>query len=129
MLDSLRTLDDAHVTRLLRRRKGASEMLGFGLAETGALVTPVLWLAVTEVVNRGAGTAAHGLLARLRSAARSLLRHPRGEAVAVPSRSAGQLVAVHRRVLDRAVDAGIDGQQAQALTDAVVSRLARETTS
>ncbi|MCG6494050.1 hypothetical protein [Kitasatospora sp. A2-31] len=128
VIDSLRSLDDAQITRVLRRRNGKSDMLGFGLTEAASFVTPVVWLVVSEVVNRGAGMAADSLIGRLGSGARRLLRRSRTQSEAIPPLSSEQLDFVHRKVLDRAADAGIEGPQAQALADAVVSRLARETT-
>ncbi|WP_329316200.1 hypothetical protein OG723_39925 [Streptomyces sp. NBC_01278] len=128
MIDGLWSLDDARITRVLGRSGGKPEMLGFGLGETVALVTPVVWLVVDEVASRGAGLAAEGLLTRMRSAVRRLLplRRAQGEPQVVPPLSPEQLDIVYRRVLERAAEAGIGRQRAQTLADAVVSRLARE---
>ncbi|QXE38145.1 hypothetical protein KQY30_31865 [Streptomyces sp. GMY02] len=126
VLQSLQMLDEAHITRLLSRQNSKTDPLGFGLTEAATLVTPVVWLVVSEVINRGAGMAADSLFARLQSRTRSLLRRSQAEPAAVPPLSAEQLDAVHRRVLERAADAGIEGANAQLLADAVVSRLARE---
>ncbi len=102
-------------------------MLGFGLGETVALVTPVVWLVVDEVASRGAGMAAESLLTRMRSAVRRFLplRRAQEEPQVVPPLSQEQLDMVYRRVLERAAEARIGTQRAQTLADAVVSRLAR----
>ncbi|WP_406389616.1 hypothetical protein [Streptomyces sp. NBC_00887] len=128
-LDGLEPLNDAQVTRLFARRDGGEDPLGFGLTEVTALVVPVVWLVVNEVATRGADMAADGLLARMRSAADRMLRRSSPQVEAMPPLSSEQLEAVHSKVLGRAADAGIEGRQAQALADAVVSRLARETST
>ncbi|MDT0267384.1 hypothetical protein RM844_13920 [Streptomyces sp. DSM 44915] len=140
LLDSVAGLSDAQITRLMRRRSRSTDQVGFGAAaEAVALVTPVVWLAVTGVavgvVDRGVDAAADGITARLRGLAGRLRRRkratepepePDGAArPTVPVLSAAQLKQVHATVLARAEAAKMPEPEAEALADAVVSHLAR----
>lgn len=128
LLDGLHTLDDEHVSRLLARRKGGRDPLGFGITEVAALVTPVVWLVVNEVVSQTTKSAVDGIIPRLRAALRRLLRRPVPPRT-VPRLAPPQLEAVHQRVLEQATAVEIDRATATALADAVVARLARESGS
>ncbi|MFR0357587.1 hypothetical protein [Streptomyces sediminimaris] len=128
ILDGLDTADEASVTRLLSRRRGPHEPLGFGGLEVSALVTPVVWLAVSEAVKHAATLTvdgvAQGVRPRLRAALRRLLRRPEPPSV-LPVLTPDQLDAVHRQVVEGARAAGIAEERSTALADSVVSRLAR----
>jgi hypothetical protein len=129
VLDGLTGLDDDQVTRTFQRRSAPREPLGFGGMEVSVLVTPVVWLVVSEAVrhatSRAVDGAVEGALPRVRAAVRRLLRKPPAPSPPVPPLSADQLAQVHRQVLDRAGQAGVEHSEAAALADAVVSRLAR----
>jgi hypothetical protein len=129
VLDGLSGLEDGQVTRTFRRRRAPREPLGFGGMEVSVLVTPVVWLVVNEAVRHATARAVDGAveraLPRVRAAVRRLLRRPPAPSPPVPPLSAGQLAEVHRQVLDRAGEAGVEETEAAALADAVVSRLAR----
>ncbi|WP_052849790.1 hypothetical protein [Streptomyces avicenniae] len=124
LLDTLLVLDDEEVGRALRGRARRGDTLGFGIAEATAVVVPVVWLVVDEVVNRGVGAAADSVLGRLRS--RFGRRGLPEEAAEVPALTREQLVVVHQLVVERGAAAGIGPKEAEALADAVVSRLARD---
>lgn len=128
LLDGLDAFDEDRVAALLARRKGGRDPLGFGVTEVAALVTPVVWLAVSEAVKRGTGAAVDGFAVRIRAALRRLFRRPASPRH-VPPLSPEQLDVVHRRVRERAGAAGIESSAAESLADAVVSRLARESAS
>jgi hypothetical protein len=125
LLDSLGAFHDEQVTALVARRRTSRDPVGFGVVEVSALVTPVVWLVVDEVVKRGVGVTVDGMFARLRSLFRRLFRRQSGAPRAVPPLTPAQLAAVHARVLERAATAGIDARTAEIVADAVVSRLAR----
>src|SRR5690606_2479841 len=99
--------------------------IAFGVTDVAVLVSPVVWLVVDEVARRGVGAVAEGLFARLKS--RIARSKGRRSAVnrTVPSLTPAQLDEVHDQVRDRAAAAGISGESAHALADAVVSRRAR----
>lgn len=126
VLDSFAALDDRLVTDVLMRRTVRRDPIAFGVTEVTVLITPVVWLAVAEVVKRGTGIVADGMFARLGRLVRRLLRRtsdtPR---VVVPPLTSQQLELVHQRVRERATAAGINGATSEHLADAVVSRLAR----
>lgn len=126
VLDGLESVDDQTVTRILSRRRTRRDPVGFGVAEVTALVTPVVWLAVDEVVRRSAGEAAAGLLARARAWLRKLFRRPaRPRHTSVPTLTPAQLRQVHHQIIARAEAAGIERETATTLADAVISRIAR----
>lgn len=129
LLDGMRSLNDRHVTDMMKRRGNHPDTLGFGLTDAVVLVTPVVWLVVDEVVRRGIGAATDSVLDRLRVPLRRLLRRSAGDADTVPALTAPQLETVHARVLELAADAGMERGSAGQLADAVVSRLAREAAS
>ncbi|WP_162907964.1 hypothetical protein [Allorhizocola rhizosphaerae] len=127
LLDGFESLDDAAVTRLLTtKRRLQRDPVGFGVADVAALITPVVWLVVDEVVRRGAGQAADGLFARGRAWLRGLFRRRRADSPrTVRPLTPEQLSQVHTQVVERATANGLAGPAAEALADAVVSRLAR----
>ncbi|MFD8543216.1 hypothetical protein [Streptomyces sp. NPDC059649] len=123
LVDGLARLDHEEAVRLLKRRN-TSAPLGFGLAETAAVITPVVWLAVDEVCRASARTLVGGVLAGLGARLRRLLRTPPAPPPEVPALTADQLPAVHRRVCEGAARAGLEEAAAEVLADRVVARLA-----
>lgn len=100
------------------------EPLGFGLSEAVALVTPVVWIVVDEVARRSVGAAIGGVVPRVRSALRRLLRRPAVPPLSVPELSSDELGTVHRRILERAAAMGMERPLAERLADGVIARLA-----
>ncbi|MFF4603486.1 hypothetical protein ACFY12_12140 [Streptomyces sp. NPDC001339] len=129
LLDGLASLDDESLGRLLGRRRGLKEPLGSGPAEVAGLAAPVVWPVVDEVARQAVRATVDTAARRIRRAVRGLLRRPPRSARTVPSLTSGQLETVHRKVRERAGEAGIERAAAAALADAVVSRLARESAS
>lgn len=125
LVDSLRRFDDDHVIRTLTRQRRRREPLGFGYAEVAALVTPVVWLVLDQAARRGVDMATDRLMTRGRTGLRRLLRR----APAAPDRvlielEPDELALVRTHILERATERGIDRQEAEALADSVVARLA-----
>lgn len=125
LVDGLRELDDARVVRILSGRGPRREPLGFGLAEAGALVTPVVWMVLDQAARRGVDAAADSLMERVLAVLRRFLRRQeaaRPRVLAALDRD--QLTLVRAHILERAAGQGIDDRQAEALADGVVARLA-----
>ncbi|MFF4191002.1 hypothetical protein [Nonomuraea sp. NPDC001831] len=123
LVDGLAGLDDGLVIRRLGRRGTRREPLGFGLGEIAALVTPVVWLVIDEAARRAGTAAVDGAAARTKTVLRKVFRRP-AAAVFVPDLSRDELAQVHRRVLETAVEHGLDDSRARLIADAVVGRLA-----
>lgn len=125
LVDSLRRRDDDEVVRTLSRRGQRREPLGFGYAEVAALVTPVVWLVLDQAARRAVDTATESMLTRGRSGVRRLLRRapapPERELVALDP---AELALVRTHILERAAERGIERQEAEALADGVVAKLA-----
>ncbi|MET8773145.1 hypothetical protein, partial [Streptomyces sp. NPDC004658] len=126
LVDDLAGLDYGPVVRRLRRASagGRSDPLGFGLDTVGAVVTPLVLLAVDEAcrtaVTDGTGrlmNRAATALGRLRPSARRPDAPPE-----VPRLTPEQLASVRRRVHQEAVRRGFG--DADGLADSVVARLA-----
>lgn len=132
LVDTLRRFDDATVLRRLTSARGSRDLLGFGLTEATALITPFVWLAIDQVVratiDAGAEQVGTGVRGWLRGRLRGRLRRaapPRP----MPSLTPQQLRAVRSRVYDLAVAADHPPEAAAVLADRVVARLALRTDS
>lgn len=123
LIAALDKLSDAQVSRRLARGRRRQDPLGFGLGEAVVLITPIVWTAVQEVVNRITDSATESLLHRMHDAFRRLLRK-RERSVPLPRFDEHQLAEVHRRILEKASAAGVSRKHATMLADSVVGRLA-----
>ncbi|MGW1466696.1 hypothetical protein ACWCPT_20395 [Streptomyces sp. NPDC002308] len=122
MVDALHGLDDAAVLKRLTERPRRDEPLGFGLEVAGALLTPVLWIAVDEAVRRVTSAAEQETRTRLvRRWPFSRRRDP--EPVAAPALTRGQLETVEQAVLAAARQARLSSERGERIADAVVRRL------
>jgi hypothetical protein len=125
LLDGFADLSDDQITRIMRNgAKQHNGPLGFGLPEAVALITPVVWLVLTDLAQKAAGVAADRAVSRVRALLRRLLRRPQPRR-RIPALTAEQLRLVHAQALARARAASLEEAAAQALADAIVSRLAR----
>jgi hypothetical protein len=122
VVDGLWRLDDDEVRQRLGRRRQRRESLGFGLDDIAVLATPVVWVAVDEVVRRITGTAVGGGMRRLKLVLRKALRRP-GPIVAVPRLTPTQLEQVRQHVRELALKSGFDEDKAEALAERVGFRL------
>jgi hypothetical protein len=105
------------------RGKTRQDPLGFGLDQAVALVTPVVWLAVSEAVRRLGGDVAGGVAEWVKTTARKVLRR-RVAPTIVPPLTREQLAMVWQLVLEMAEHRGLSKQRASVIADAVVARLA-----
>jgi hypothetical protein len=130
LLAGLRTLDEAQVRRRLAAPRKREDPLGFGLEETMALLTPVVWDAVKAAAGQAAGKvgeqAATGLMERLRALRRRRRRQPEA---ALPKFTDEQLAAIHERVRAAGLRGGLDEDRAQLFADSVVGQLALPSSS
>ena len=69
-LDALALLPPDDIGPAFIRATSRDDPLGFGMGEVAAVVVPVVWMAVQQVVNELAASAADGLAARTRMALR-----------------------------------------------------------
>ncbi|MFI1198749.1 hypothetical protein ACH4VR_04630 [Streptomyces sp. NPDC020883] len=123
VVDALAGFDDATVLQRLRRRRRRREPLGFGLDEVAVLVTPVVWLGVDQAAKRIADSAVDGASKGAKAVLRKVSRRPTSPVV-VPPLTPAQLGEVRRAMLEMAVQRGLAQEQAVAVADAVVARLA-----
>ncbi|MFE9611450.1 hypothetical protein [Streptomyces sp. NPDC006012] len=125
VLDSLRDFDDDRALRVLNRTGQKQEPLGFGYAEAAAVVTPVVWMVLDQVVRHTVDRASDTVLTRGRERVSRLLRRNPAEANRVMTvLDAGQLATVRTHVRDRAKERGMPDAAAEALADSVVARIA-----
>lgn len=122
LLDGLAVLDDATVMRQLTRRT-RGEPLGFGLGETAALATPVIWIAMDQAARRFGETVTDGATRVIAKLLRRNLDR-RTAATVMPPLSREQLGEVRRLVLETAARHRLSEARASAIADAVVARLA-----
>jgi hypothetical protein len=118
----LAELDEAVALRRMVRRKTRQDPLGFGLDQTVALVTPAVWLAVSEAARQLGGDAGGGIAAWVKAAVRKVLRRRAAPAV-VPPLTREQAVAVRELVREMAEQRGLSKQRAIVIADAVATRL------
>lgn len=117
----LAQLDDAVVLRRLRHRR-RREPLGFGYAEAAALVTPVVWIVLTEAAKRMGTVAADGAATGLKGLLRKVRRRKTAPAV-LPVPTAEQQAVIHRMVLESCRQRRISEKKATEIANAVIARL------
>ncbi|WP_432955949.1 hypothetical protein [Micromonospora haikouensis] len=126
LVNALRRLDDDSAVRRLSHIRQRREPLGFGLAEVAVLVTPVVWIALDEVVRMSVEAGVQ----RTRSRVGSWLRARLGRGApprSMPVLTGEQLRAVRDRIRELAVAGGTEPEAAAVLADRVVARLATAT--
>lgn len=125
LLDALWPMDDQQVVRILAGRGERRQPLGFGLVEVTGLVTAVVWLVLDQAARRAVDSAVDGVIQRSRTGVRRLLRRSPAEPPrTVPELDRDELAAVRTQILERAIERGIDPEEARTLADAVVVQLA-----
>ncbi|MDG9681223.1 hypothetical protein QC334_00480 [Streptomyces sp. DH18] len=123
LVAGLAGFDDATAVRRLRGRDRRREPLGFGLGEVAALVTPVVWLALDQAVQRILGTWVDQAITGTGTTLRRLFRRPVSEPVTIPPLTPEQLALVRESVLTMAARRGLEPERATVIADAVVTRL------
>lgn len=125
-LPALRVLEQLprhRVHRALTRGKRRDDPLGFGMGELAAVVTPVVWAAIQQVVDQMATSAAGGAASRVRTLMRRVLRRRGRAAQPLPRFGPAELDAVHSSVEELAAKAGMKSERAELLAYRVVERL------
>lgn len=123
LVEGLSRLDDAAVMRRLTHGGRRREPLGFGLDEVAVLVSPVVWIAVEEVVRRIVDSAVTGGAKGSKTLLRKAFRR-RLAPLAVPALTREQVAEVQQRVLELAAQRGLERERAMALADLLGARLA-----
>ncbi|MFH9763623.1 hypothetical protein ACH4MJ_26870 [Streptomyces anulatus] len=123
LIAGLAGFDDATAVRRLGGGDRRREPLGFGLGEVAALVTPVVWLALDQAVQRILGTWVDKVITETGTALRRLFRRPASEPVTIPPLTPEQLALVRESVLTMAARRGLEPERATVIADAVVTRL------
>ncbi|WP_436955385.1 hypothetical protein [Streptomyces sp. SudanB182_2057] len=121
-------MSEHQVVRVLDRRSGAREPLGYGLEDVVALATPVLLLILNDLARRATETVLDGATSRLRRWRERRATVPAVER-AVPPLTTEQIADVRLRVRTECLRAGITEDRAQALADAVAVELALGTSA
>ena len=114
LVAGLSRFDEADAGRRLADSTKRHDPLGSGLGEAAALVTPIIWLAVQEVVNRMADSAADSLLGRIRATVRKRLGRKK-PAVRLPHFGEPELAEVRRLILEKAKQSGLKPGRAMLL--------------
>ena len=127
LLAGLEPIDDAGADRVLTRRARGRDPLGFGLDTVVSLVTPVLWIVLTDVAREGVTNVAMGVLARMKRRLRRWLNRRRP--MTLPPLDPAQVRHVRSMILTRCAAAGIDDARAAQVADAVAVRLMLGTAS
>ncbi|WP_199836128.1 hypothetical protein [Streptomyces sp. TP-A0356] len=124
----MRTLGDDEVIRTLTRRGQGREPLGFGYAELAALVTPVVWGVLDQVSRRTIDMATDTAITRSRARLRRLMRRDRTVPPQVlPVLTPPEMALLRAHILERGAERGIALQDAEALADSVLARIATGT--
>ncbi|MFE2218419.1 hypothetical protein ACFW93_41710 [Streptomyces canus] len=127
LVDSLRTLHDDEVIRTLTRRGQGREPLGFGYAELTALVTPVVWVVLDQVARRTIDKATDSAITRSRARLRRLICRRTVPDQVLPVFTPPELTVLRAHILQNAAERGIAPQDAEALADSVLARIAAGT--
>jgi hypothetical protein len=96
--------------------------LGFGMGEVVALVTPVVWTAVQQVVNHMATSAADGMGTRVRDRLIKR-RHRKAPGTPLPRFGPAEYAQVASTVGEQAVRLGMTPERAELLSHRVVDEL------
>jgi hypothetical protein len=127
LLRGLESMDDTSVARALGRRARRREPLGFGLDTTVALITPILWAVLSDVVREGVETAVGNVIdrvkRRLRRWWRARSRSRRNEPLVLPPLRPEQVSQVRQMILDQCSDAGVEEIRAYAVAEGVAELL------
>ncbi|MEV5339709.1 hypothetical protein AB0K93_14640 [Streptomyces sp. NPDC052676] len=109
-----------------RERRQEPSTVDFGLEVVVPLVTPVLWLVLTEAARETAATAVRASAQAARSGWRRFRgrgREPEGEPEITLPLSAEQLGVVREAVLTQCVETGLSAARATAIANAVFYEL------
>jgi hypothetical protein len=122
LLTGLHGLDDAEIGRRLVPEARRDDPLGFGTGEIVVLASPIVWIAVQQVVDRMTASAVDGIRAR----AGALLRRKLGRTpptLPLPRFGRTELLEVQARVVEMATQSGMEQARAEQLAASVVGRI------
>jgi hypothetical protein len=128
LLESVERMDPGtrrrHLAAMGGRRRKPPSTLDYGLDVVVPLVTPVLWLVLTEAARETAASAVRASAQAMRSRWQRLRgREPEGEPEIMVPLSAEQLGLVREAVLTQCVAAGLGTARATAVANAVFHQL------
>lgn len=122
LLMALRQRADDDVVFSSRRKR--DDPLGFGgIGDVVTLATPIVWVAVQQVVKRMADAAVDGTFPKFRRFVRKLLRR-REPMTPLPRFGPAELAEIRRNVVTMAIAQGMTPTKAELLADRVIARLA-----
>lgn len=117
LVHALEEVDDDEVVRRLTRQGKSRDPLGFGVEAASAVVTSIVWIALSETVRKLVDTAAE----RIGEAKRR--RRRKSAPVVVPPLTREQLAEVETAIITASRTAGLSEKRAGAIAHATVSRL------
>lgn len=117
LINALATLDDEAVVKRLTAREQRRDPLGFGAETAAAVVTSIVWIALTEAVCKLVDSAVD----RLGEAKRR--RRRKAVPTSVPPLTRDQLAAVKAAIVAAARKAGLSESRTDVIAQATVSRL------
>ncbi|MET9830976.1 hypothetical protein ABZ078_17090 [Streptomyces sp. NPDC006385] len=128
LLDSVEGMEPGrrrrHLAAMGRDRRESPSTLDYGLDVVVPLVTPVLWLVLTEAARETAASAVRASAQAVRSRWQRLRgREPEGEPEITLPLSAQQLGAVRDAVLTQCLETGLSAGRATAIANAVFHEL------
>jgi hypothetical protein len=121
LVAALGHLPPDEVGKRLANGTSRDDPLGFGMGEVVALVTPIVWTAVQQVVNHMATSAVDGVSTRLRDRL-TKRKHRRADAP-LPHFGPAEYTEISGTVLEQAVRLGMSPEDAERLSYRVVDVL------
>lgn len=121
LVTGLEDLEDAVILKRIKRPR-RNEPLAFGVEELLGLITPVVWLVLEKIAEKGAEDAVDGGSKQLR---RVLKRGKNTERLTVAPRPPGEYELWHTTIKDTAREYGLTAEDAEALADKVVVKVVR----
>lgn len=126
LLNGLLEFNDDEVGRTLAGAAKRDEPLGFGLETVVALVTPVLWAALSEAARHAFTTAIDSAADKATREVRRFWRRRQSvqSDLTLPPLTDEQITELVSVIREKCVTAGIDPARAAAVADRVAARLA-----
>lgn len=118
LVTGLEDLEDAVILKRIKRPR-RNEPLAFGVEELLGLITPVVWLVLEKIAEKGAEDAVDGGSKQIRRVLK------RGKRLTVAPRPPGEYDLWHTTIKDTAREYGLTAEDAEALADKVVVKVVR----
>lgn len=126
VLAALEQLPPRGIDGALARADRREDPLGFGIGEIAVVATPILWVALQQVVDRMATTAADGTAAWIRTWLRRWFSRRRRYSRAIPHFGPAERDEVRDLVMEQARRMGMKPERAELLALRVADRLKRD---